>query len=171
MELNSLILLMSLSIFDTFLSSLKSYRSFLNDVFPLALHKSSSDLSIHQTNGPEGVGMVEFKMASTLWLMCYSPVMFAISLREINPEAVKYLNTKLWFSNSKLYSVNTSEGVGRSRPANSPGFPLSLTVLLQISCSHGLGTETHGFCFLSPAVYKLRLNKCSLGPIIALKCL
>ena len=56
------------------------------------------------------------------------------------------------------------------RPANSPGFPVSLTVLLQISRSHGLGTETHGFCFLSPAVYKLRVNKCSLGPIIALKC-
>ena len=48
---------------------------------------------------------------------------------------------------------------------------MSLTVLLQISRSHGLGTETHGFCFLSPAVYKLRVNKCSLGPIIALKCL
>ena len=47
---------------------------------------------------------------------------------------------------------------------------MSLTVLLQISRSHGLGTETHGFCFLSPAVYKLRVNKCSLGPIIALKC-
>ena len=61
--------------------------------------------------------------------------------------------------------------VTECRPANSPGFPVSLTVLLQISRSHGLGTETHGFCFLSPAVYKLRVNKCSLGPIIALKCL
>ena len=84
--------------------------SFLKDVFPLALHKSSSDLSIHQTDDPEGVGMVEFKMASTLWLMCYSPVMFAISLREVNPKPVKYLNMTFWSSNSKLYvSVKTFE--------------------------------------------------------------
>ena len=48
---------------------------------------------------------------------------------------------------------------------------MSLMVLVQISRSHGLGTETHGFCFLSPTVYKLRVNKCSLRPIIALKYL
>ena len=84
--------------------------SFLKDVFPLALHKSSSDLSIHRIDDPEGAGMVEFKMASILWLMCYSPVVFAISLCENNPEVVNYLNMKFWSSNSKLYvGVKTLE--------------------------------------------------------------
>ena len=66
----------------------RATHPFLKDVFPLALHKSSSDLSIHRIDDPEGAGMVEFKMASILWLMCYSPVVFAVSLCENNPEVV-----------------------------------------------------------------------------------
>ena len=101
------------------LTNLKLFRprqrvtdpSLMKNIFPIAVYKSVSDVSVSKNNDPEDVSGVEFKMASDLWLMCNSPVIFTICLPKDNSQVTRFLNLKFLASKSKYgtyFSVKTS---------------------------------------------------------------
>ena len=110
------------------LTNLKLFRprqrvtdpSLMKNVFPIAVYKSASDVSVSKNNDPKDVGGVEFKITSDLWLMCNSPVTFAVSIHKNNSEGVRYLNLKFLSSDSMRYayfSVLTSRTLRWNKPA------------------------------------------------------